>query len=372
MIPASLYHPLFVWSLFALCLFYVFKIYGYNNNSLLSNQHNYQNAVIFGILVILFLGLRPISGIYFGDTINYADGFVVKQINPDLELYNLLHYDEKKDILFSLLMIFFSRFTDVTVFFLFIEFIYVGGNLWACKRLFPNNPWAAFLVVLSSFSFYSYGVNGIRNGAALALVLIAITFLEKPKVNRLFAFLLMIIAYFLHGSTALPSIMLILSFFIIKDFKWALFFWISSIFISLLAGNSISNVFEGLGFDDRLDGYIAGSQDEETMAGFSKKGFRWDFLLYSCVPIIIGYFVIIKRGIRNKIYELLLNTYTLSNAFWVMIIRASFSNRFAYLSWFLYPFVLAYPFLRMNVWQNQSHRAAIMILGNICFTIIMS
>jgi hypothetical protein len=41
----------------------------------------------------------------------------------------------------------------------------------------------------------------------------------------------------------------------------------------------------------------------------------------------------------------MLNTYLLANAVWVLLIHASFSNRFAYLSWFMMPWLLVYPFL---------------------------
>lgn len=371
MLNPAYYAPIFFWGLFILCSLYSLKIYNYSNGELIAKHNNYNYAIMLAIILIFFLGLRPVSGIYFGDTANYAYHYNLISNNPELALYELFQSKEEDDWLFVFLMILFSRFADVSFFFLFVELIYIGCNLWACAKLFPNNPVASFLVVLSSFSFYSYGVNGIRNGMALALVTVVLTLIDKNFRNKIISFLLIFIAYNIHHSSALPSLMLLLSVFIVKDFKWALLFWISSIFISLFSGGAIANVFEGLGFDDRLSGYISGAQDVDVMESFSKTGFRWDFLLYSCIPIVIGYFVIIKKRIKNKTYELVLNTYTLSNAFWVMVIRASFSNRFAYLSWFLYPFVLAYPFLRMNIWQYQSKKAAIMIMGNILFSIMI-
>ena len=119
-----------------------------------------------------------------------------------------------------------------------------------------------------------------------------------------------------------------------------------------------------MGFDDRLT-YLTNEQEEGV---FSHSGFRWDFLIYSMMPILLGYYIVIRHGIRNKTYEMLLNTYTLSNAFWIMVIRANYSNRFAYLSWFMYPIVLAYPLLKVDVWgEIQGVRLKEIMFAQIAF-----
>ena len=359
---------LYVWSVFILGLFYSIKIYNFNNKQLLYNQNNFSIALLVSFIIFLFFGFRPFDSPFFGDTFNYAQSFVQIQQNPEVAYYDLIH-NENKDVLFTLLMIFFTSFSDVSLFFIVISFFYVMLTLWSCKRLFPNNPYGILLVFLTSFSFLSYGVNGIRNGLALSFILLALSFINKNNKSNIIAIMLCLGAFGFHNSAALPAIMLFISAFFIKNFNLSLLFWIFSIFISLIFGNSVASVFEGLGFDDRLDKYITGIDEEELMESFSRSGFRWDFLLYSCIPIIIGYYVIIKCGIRNKTYELLLNTYTLSNAFWVMVITAAFSNRFAYLSWFMYPLVLSYPFFEMNIWNNQAKKVIILILGNALFLI---
>lgn len=130
----------------------------------------------------------------------------------------------------------------------------------------------------------------------------------------------------------------------------------------------MTTMFAGLGFDDRLS-YLT----DYDIGMFSHTGFRWDFLLYSMMPIVLGYYVVIKRGIQDRTYTILLNTYTLANAFWVMVIRANYSNRFAYLSWFMYPIVLAYPLLRLDVWGDmQGKRLKQIMLAHIGFTWFMA
>ena len=74
------------------------------------------------------------------------------------------------------------------------------------------------------------------------------------------------------------------------------------------------------------------------------------------MPIILAWYIIFKRRIKVDFnYILLLGVYIYSNAFWVMVIRASFSNRFAYLSWFIYPLVLAYPLLKFPIWKKKTY-----------------
>lgn len=145
-------------------------------------------------------------------------------------------------------------------------------------------------------------------------------------------------------------------------------FWIGSIFISAVAGGFVESFFTGLGFDDRMDNYLNSTEYDDQ---FSSTGFRWDFLLYSAMPIWLGWYVVIKKKIFNNQYLLLLHTYILANAFWVMLIRASFSNRFAYLSWFMYPLVLAYPLLVLPIWKDQGKKVGMILMTHILFTYLM-
>ncbi len=100
--------------------------------------------------------------------------------------------------------------------------------------------------------------------------------------------------------------------------------------------------------------------------------FRWDFLLYSSMPILIGAYTLFVRKIYNNTYLILLGTYMYANSFWILVIRGLFSNRFAYLSWFIYPIVLAYPILNLPVFEkNHSLKASWILLAHLGFTITM-
>lgn len=356
----SLYYPVYIYSLLFLTIGYMVSISKYGT-SLIQRNTNQPLVLIYIFLFVLLVGLRPISGYYFGDTSNYA------------QLYNLfvngiLQYSpDSKEWFFEWLMYQCSQVMNVHSFFLLIEILYVIPVLWACKKLVSNHALLMFLVCMGAFSFFTYGTNGIRNGMACSLIIAALTCVHGNLMQKVIGGILAFLAFNIHRSTALPIVCILATFFV-KDTRLILGWWIASIFLSLLAGGSIEVFFTGLGFDDRLSNYAT---DDSADAMFSSTGFRWDFLLYSMMPILLGYYVVIKRKIWDKNYLLLLHTYILCNSFWVMMIRAAYSNRFAYLSWFLYALVLIYPCLKLPIWKDQGKKTALIILGHLGFTLFM-
>lgn len=365
MIPASLYHTIFLYGVIVLTLFLTSSVKRQSYVRVRQANKSFTPAFLLTLLLAVWIGQRPIS-IAFGDTVNYArvyysmqDGFRV----PTGEM--------EGDWLWNECMYWCSQCMDVSSFFTIVAIGYFGFTLLACRRLMPNNPMAALLFNLGAFSFFSYGTNGLRNGLACSIVLNVILLALGNKREKLIALALAFCAVSIHKSTSLPILMLVLSMYAVKSFKWAYTFWLLSIVVSLVAGGAMESLFMGLGFDDRLDSYISNA-DDYAARGY-KSGFRWDFLLYSMMPIVLGYYIVIKRSIQDKTYLLLLNTYTLSNAFWIMIIRASYSNRFAYLSWFMYPMVLAYPLFKLDVWgDKQGKRLSQIMLAHVGFTWVMS
>ena len=132
---------------------------------------------------------------------------------------------------------------------------------------------------------------------------------------------------------------------------------------------------------------------------FSHTGFRWDFLLYSAMPVWLIWYVqktiekkrsamgiektmeeeetgvygagILADAQSMRVFHVISTVYLLTNAFWVMVIKASFSNRFAYLSWFIYPLVLAYGVIRLHIWEDQDKKAGLILMAHMGFTMIM-
>lgn len=263
----------------------------------------------------------------------------------------------------------------VEYWFLLIAFCYIGFMYLGIRRMMPKNQWIALLFCISSFSFFSFSYNGLRNGMACSIIIFALSYYIKFNFKGLlWGIFWSFIAMGIHRSTALPTLCALIAFFTRLDFKWAYSFWILSIFLSLIAGPEIQQFFVSLGFDERMEGY-AGSiiDDNQKLAQrFSHTGFRWDFLLYSAMPIILGIYIVYKKKIRDRAYDLLIVTYTLANSFWVMVIQSSFTNRFAYLSWFMYPIVFAYPLLKMKIWKDQDRKTVQILMLYVLFTVFLN
>lgn len=324
-------------------------------------NNNLDFVVFFYFLLVFFIGLRPISGQYFADMSSYAAYYYAAQSGSPLN-------NMEADWLFQAFMGACARSVDVTVFFLLCEVIYLVPIYIASRRIAWNNTTLVLLFFLGAFSTFSYGTNGIRNGLACSLVILAATYLNSNTRDKIICALLCFLAIGFHKSTFLPVSAMVFSYFYKKP-KTMFYFWVSSIFISLAAGNSIADFFSALGFDDRMEQYI--HLEGDVLDQFSKVGFRWDFLLYSTMPIIMGWYAVFKRKIIDLNYLILLGTYIYSNAFWIMVIRAPYSNRFAYLSWFIYPIVLCYPMLKFDLWRNQGGKVALILLGQFVFTLFM-
>jgi len=149
--------------------------------------------------------------------------------------------------------------------------------------------------------------------------------------------------------------------------------WFGAIALSLAFGETLGNLFSLLNYDDRLAANMQRGEDVAAEWGeVLENRFRWDFLLYSSMPIILGAYTLFVRKVYNNTYLILLGTYIYANSFWVLVIRGLFSNRFAYLSWFIYPIVLAYPLFNLPVFKkDHSKKAAYILLAHLGFTISM-
>ena len=361
----SLYYPIFLLILLAITLFYYDSLMHMRQRRLLLKVKDKNLVLLFALLFVYVVGLRPVSSV-FGDTVNYARGY-----EEMAAVYDSTQFTAS-DWLFYQFMFRCSHIMPLSQFFLIVETIYIGTMTWACWRLNKINFPILLICCFGAFSFFSYGVNGIRNGMACNMVMLAITFINGNWRDKAICAGLCVAAANIHHSVMLPIVAMLFTYFY-RAPKAMFYFWAASILVSLFLGGTVESFFAGMGYDDRLNDYIASKADDDEMAQFSQTGFRWDFLLYSAMPILMGWFVVFKRGIMDKKYLLLLGTYIYANAFWVMIIRSSFSNRFAYLSWFLYPAVLAYPLLRFPLWKKKQGRyTAYILLAHLGFTLFMA
>ncbi|MCQ2256431.1 MAG: EpsG family protein [Bacteroidaceae bacterium] len=360
LIDPTLYVVYVEWFILGLTCFVFLNYHSSTDNTNLLTVHSDFPAYFLFVILALFLGLRP-SSYVFGDTGNYGLDYKLLEPNTPYEL------QFRGEWLFNNLKIFCKRMGwSVHYLFLIIEIVYIGLQFWTCKKLLWENSWIAMLFCVTAFSFYTYGTNGIRNGMGASLVLFGMALILANK-NYILGGLMFFLATGVHNSTYLPALCFVASITFVRNPKWAIYLWIASILVSFSLGNVVIEMFRGLGFDDRLDAYLFTKDKQYTAFGV----FRWDFLLYSSVPVIFTWYVVMKRNIQDKVFNALACTYILANSSWVMVIRASYSNRFAYLSWFLYPIVLAYGLIRLHIWDNQDRKVAIGLLLHFGFTFFM-
>lgn len=296
--------------------------------------------ILFFVLIV-YMGLRPVSGRYFTDMKTYARHFNHYAYGGSITT--------DKDYFFHLFMRFCASIMNMHMFFLTCVVIYIYPMYRLSKVYFKKYWFYSFLMLVVSFSFWTYGTNGIRNGLATSLFLLALSFPKKRIVQLIIIF----IAVFFHKTILLPTLAYIASLIYNKP-KAYILFWLACIPLSLALGGFWEGLFASIGFaDDRFAGYLTSDN-----AG----SFRFDFVIYSAFAVFTGWYFIVKRNFNDKIYNAIFNTYVISNAFWILIIRAGFSNRFAYLSWFLMALVIIYPFLKKTFYKKQH-----VVIGRVVF-----
>lgn len=305
------------------------------------------------VFVTLYMGLRPVSW-RFGDMVVYNYSFEKYQEG--------FPFIPSNDIVFEYFMYNCAQVMTASMFFLFCTFLYVLPLWAACKKWFAAYNYYAFLALVASFSFWAFGTNGIRNGIATSIFLYA---LSRDKIVFKVVFILIAIGF--HKSVVIPTAALVLTYFYANPKKY-FYGWLACIPLSLVSGGFWEGLFAGFMADDRMS-YLTGTNEQGE---FSSTGFRWDFLLYSASAVYAAYFFIFKKKFVDPAYNRLVCIYLAANGFWILVIRANFSNRFAYLSWFMMGIIIVYPFLTKIQIKNQHRVLGGVLLAYFTFTYLMN
>ena len=286
MIPAILYKYLYliIVALLTLVAMQIRRKPGVMENSI--------SSMLLCVFVVLFIGLRPISPV-FVDMLNYTQGWgydFEEGINWNTE-----------NLLFDNLYFFMSNIgAPVESFFLLIAAIYFTCIYCACQKLFPNHILLSFLVYLAAFSTFSYGTNGIKAGAAGSLFLVALAYRDKMWISVLF----LLLSWGFHHSMQLPVVAYILTL-IFKNEKVYFYGWLFCLMMAIGHITFFQSFFAGFS-DERGAAYLM-SNSSDMWGG--KSGFRIDFVIYSVMPVLMGYFVKYKYKLEDKLYDVILNIY---------------------------------------------------------------
>lgn len=313
-------------------------------------------ASMLALLMIFLIGCFPIPWYSLSDRDIYAYGFM------DLaELNSLSEVKAYRDPFFGTISYLLTRFLSTEQVFVAYAAIYVGNFMIAARRMTKGNVYWLLVGYVLSMSFVSYGVNTMRAGIASSFVILGLSYYKSmPRMCICLA-----IATGIHFSMSIPVSMIILSRYYDRT-KLYYYVWLLCIPVSLVAGNYFNGLFATLTSDNRTE-YLTGAT-----FGAYKVGFRVDFILYSFAAIAVGYYYIFRRKFTDRLYSNIYNAYVLTNAFWILVIRANFTDRFAYLSWFMMPVVLLYPLLTdSRVVKSPATWVAAILAGETIFRLIV-
>lgn len=354
-IPIQYYTRVYYYFLLTLVLLTFVKSKSLSITDSRSIKSNNKLANFILLFTIIYIGYRPVNGAYFGDMGTYAQSFQKYQMgeSPDFN----------GDVIFNSFMKFCSSIMSVQIFFLVCSLLYVLPLWAACIKWFKRYSYYALLALVISFSFWSYGTNGIRNGIATSIFLYA---LSRDKM--VFKILFVLLAFGFHKSIIIPTAALALTYFYSNPRKY-FYGWLLCIPLSLVSGGFWEGLFAGLMADERVSYLTDGNVNNDS---FSSTGFRWDFLMYSASAVYAAYFFIFKKKFIDPTYNRLVCVYLAANAFWILVIRANFSNRFAYLSWFMMGIVIVYPFLTKIQLKKQHQVLGLVLLAYFGFTFFMN
>ena len=284
-------------------------------------------VISFVIVITLCIGLYPIKE--YSDKERYYHFY--------MNVYNGFYKGEYKDggwqTFVTICTQVFQKYYNL--FFLFVSFIYTFSYYIFAKHQFGEKYMGYFIIMaFGCLGFTGYGVNVIRSGLALGLLLLSLSFQGKKYLKVL----LVLISLSVHLSMILPIGVYLITTKLKKDYI-AYTVWITCLALSVL-NVDLSSYIEELMFEDkRVDAYI--NMVEE---GYNA-GFRIDFLIYSVIPIIVSYHYKKFGYTSSQLYTQLYRTYIITNGLWLLVIRMAYTNRIAYLSWMIIPYIVLYPII---------------------------
>jgi len=298
LIPAQYYTNLYFQFLLLMTLLVISGA-----NLKLESSQNLRAKKVLGfsslIIILLYIGLRPLN-FRFRDMVIYDRKFQEYALGAPIKI--------EKDPLFEYFMFGIAQIASASVFFFLCAFLYVVPLYLACKKFFKDYWFYGFFMLVISFSFWSYGTNGIRNGIATSLFLYGLS-----KDKKFVILTLLFVSTFVHKSMLLPLFAYIATL-VYNNSKAYFYLWLACIPLSLVLGGFFMNFFLTIGIVEQkaVEGYL-GQFDQVAEGVELKVGFRWDFLLYSASGVFAGWYYIFKQKYQDKLYLQLLNVFLFCN-----------------------------------------------------------
>ena len=349
---AYLYYPIYLFVVFLATFFYTnsYQV----NNGMLTNSGKQGRGLLVLLFLIIFIGTRPVNYIFTDmlQTKALFDYYEGSHFSFDLETENII-YD-------NLVAYFACTRLGYQWFSICMAIIYFVCPYIACRKLFGNNTIIGYLIWLAAFSTFAYATNGVKAGTGSSIFLLALAYKDK----LIFCIPLMLLSIGFHHSMKVVVAGCVLAYFYRKTSHYY-GGWVVCFLLAAAGVSYFMQIFTSY-TDDQGQRYLSNE------VGNNVTGFRPDFILYSFVPIALSYWIIVKQGFRDKYYEFLVRTYIAMNGVWLLCTYADYIDRIAYLSWFMYSFLLSYPLLRMNLGEFKVRYWKRIVYYHLLFTIFMA
>lgn len=312
-------------------------------------------SVFFTIFIIIYISLRPNSAV-FADGPGYWYGI----LDHRWEYYSMEEISYQFATKFLMTMLSSNGISPRIGFFLFAIISY-GFALLAMRKMFPKDTLLAMIMYCGAFCTFGGAVNGIKNGMALSLFLCALAWKDNWKYYVPF----LLLSFGFHHSMQLSIAAFIVCKFY-KKTKSYYFAWFIGLLLAAAHVTYFQTLFAGYTDESGQDYLITDADSWVT-------GFRPDFILYSSAPLFIGWWVMKKRQIQmQQEYIFNLNVYLVMNTIWMLCMYSAYTNRIAALSWAIFPILLLYPFLNIQIDRNQYKYAVYAVWGQLVFTTLMA
>lgn len=301
------------------------------------------NPVNARIIFVILLAIVSVNVVFrdvsTGDTQLYVDRLL------DLQhlSYSEARFSYPGDPLFLLLQWIIAKITTTPYVFLAIAWtVFVLSLMNLLNQLF-SNPWQK-LVVFFSFSmfpfFYSLATNVIRQGLAVSLLLIVLSYYLTGEKNRRWKFFFLLAASCLFHWSAVPFALLLLVLHRF-DFKLRTFIivWLTSAIVFFTNAQQVL-LRPLLPYIPKLEAY----QSYSFQLTYSNGSNRLDFFLFSTLWIACA--IIAARVFSDSMYTKLVKVYIGYNTVFLLMGFIPFSDRIALYSWFLIPLIVWIPILK--------------------------
>lgn len=294
-------------------------------------------AVTTVLMMAIAIVFRPLSG----DSWRYYEYFRVVR---DLPLSEIFAYRDP-DPAYALLNWSVGQLgSEPALLFASTLTLYIGVAVHTLRRRFTAVELAVIATCLVAYPFFiTYAANGLRQGIGLAFLLAG--YLGVWEGSRK-AWLWIVLAPLWHSAMWLAVAAFVVHQLLMRVMpsavsKWMLILgaWGGAVLLSMTGLNAtLGALLPGMvDLSTNYDVYFMEASDFGYRAGF-----RWDFTLFSLVPLLTG--LLLRRTAEAFDLRTLagwaLSLYMFLNIVYHLFAFAPFADRFAAFSWWLMPLVV--------------------------------